>query len=118
LAHLTQLFIAGDYAGVKRDAAKIVSDIRYKYYNFNEEFTKAANRLIGIGETEGGLFILELITELNPKSASALYTFASALDNLNSTEKAITAYQKIVELDPDSNLAKASKNRLKQLLKN
>jgi len=116
--HLTNLFIAGEFDTLKKDAAKIVKDTRYKYYNFNEEFTKTANHLLRNGQTEGGLFILQLITELNPKSTSALYALAGALDNSNSVDKAIAAYQKIIDMAPNSDLSKASKNRIKALQKN
>jgi hypothetical protein len=115
LDHLTQLFIAGKFAEVKADAAKIAKNPGYKYYDFEKEFGIAGYRLFSIGETEGGLFILELITELYPTSTGGLYSLASAQEQVKQLEKAKENYKKIIALEPNGTLANTAKKRLAKM---
>ena len=115
MQHLTELFMAGNYAGVKKDAATISKDPRYKYYEFEKEFTDAGFRLISQGNKEGGLFILDLVAELNPTSASALYNLANFQVELKQIEQAKAGFQKIIDLDANSSLGKIAARRLKAL---
>jgi tetratricopeptide (TPR) repeat protein len=117
MQHLTELFLAGNYAKLKTDAAKIAKNPEYKFYKFQDEFSNAATRLINGGNTQAGLFILELIAELYPESASALYSLANVQEDAKLTDKAIASYTKIIAIDPDGSLAKAAKNRIKELNK-
>ncbi len=52
MAHLTNLFLAGNIDQLKEDAATIVQDPQYRYYDFEDEFSKAGNRLLGSGDAE------------------------------------------------------------------
>jgi len=115
MQHLTELFVAGDFAGVKKDATTISKDPRYKYYKFEKEFTDAGMRIIGQGDKEAGLFILDLVAELNPTSASALYNLANLQVELKQTEKARIIFKKIIALDANSSLGKIAKRRIKEL---
>ncbi|MEE9374172.1 MAG: hypothetical protein V3V00_14055 [Saprospiraceae bacterium] len=117
MKHLTQLFIAGNYAQLKTDATTISKSPKYKYYEFEKEFTDAAFRIIDGGNKEGGYFILELVAELNPTSASALYNLANLQVDLKQIEKAKVVFEKVIELDPNSSLARIATKRLKELNK-
>lgn len=120
MEHLTQLFLAGKLDDVKRDAAKIAHNPEYRYYDFEGEFSKAGTRLLGSGDTtakQSGLFILDLVVELYPKSVKALYSLAYAQEVNDQNDKAIATYKKIIALDPDGSLATASKNRIEALKK-
>ncbi|MBO6606419.1 tetratricopeptide repeat protein [Psychroserpens sp.] len=118
MAHLTQLFTEGKIEQLKTDAAEIVQNPQYRYYDFEEEFSKAGNRLLGAGNPEAqqsGLFVLQLVAELFPKSAKALYNLAYAQELNEQIAQAISSYEKVIRLDPESNLAIASTNRIKAL---
>ncbi len=115
MEHLTGLFLAGKFDALKVDAAKINNDPKYKYYEFEKEFTKAGFRLIDLGNEQGGYFVLELVAELNPKSANALYNLANLQAQLKQTEKAKAGFQKVIDLDPSSSLGKIAKRKLDQL---
>lgn len=117
LEHLKQLFIAGKYAEVKSEAFKIAHDPAYKYYNFEEDFGTAGYRLLSIGQTEGGLFIIQLITEVFPESTSALYNLASAQEQVKQLDKAKENYKKVIALDPNGSLVNTAKKRLAKLNK-
>ena len=72
---------------------------------------------MSIGETQGGVFVYELITENYPKSTGAWYALANGYEEMKLVEKATDAYAKIVELAPNGSLAKAAKNRIEALSK-
>ncbi len=117
LEHLTELFLEGKYAELKRDAATINNDPKYKYYEFEKEFTNAGFRLIDMGNEQGGYFVLELVADLNPKSANALYNLANLQAQMKQTEKAKAGFQKVIDLDPNSSLGKIAKRKLDNLKK-
>ena len=115
--HLTELFIAGKYAELKTDAAAFSKNPKYAYYEFEKEFTNSANRLIGTGNKQAGLFILNLVAELNPTSASALYNLANLLVAMEQNENAKVLFGKVIELNPTDPLAKTAQLRLQELNK-
>ncbi len=118
MEHLTELFLAGNYEQLKKDATSINNNPKYKYYDFENEFSKAAHRLIGGGHQQAGLFIFDLVAELNPKSATALYNLANLQVEMKQLEKAKIGFQKIIALDANSSLGKIAKRRLLALNKN
>ena len=93
MEHLKQLFMAGKYAEVKKDGMKIAHDPAYKYYDFEKEFGAAGYHLFSNGETEGGLYILGLVAEIYPESTSALYSLASAQEQVKQLDKAKENYE-------------------------
>ena len=117
MKHLTELFISQNFAQLKADSHKIAKSPEYKYYDFKKEFSTAADRLVSQGDNQAGIFLFELISEVYPESASALYSLANIQEDTNLIEKAKASYTKIIELDPKGALAKAAKNRLKELNK-
>ncbi|MEP0266278.1 hypothetical protein [Dokdonia sp.] len=117
MEHLTQLFMAGKYAEVKSEAVKIANDDAYRYYNFEEEFGAAGYRLFSNGNIEGGLYVLELITQVFPESTSALYSLASSQEQAKQLDNAKKNYQKLLALDPNGSLASTAKKRLAKLNK-
>lgn len=120
MVHLTQLFTEGKIEQLKADAASIVNNSRYRYYDFEDEFSKAGNRLLGAGNPEAqqsGLFVLQLVAELFPESAKAQYNLAYAQELNDQIEQAIGSYERVIVLDPESSLAQASSNRIKTLKK-
>lgn len=117
MEHLTQLFIAGKYDQVKSDGAKIANDPAYEYYDFQEEFGTAGYRLLTNGNSEGGIFILQLVADFYPESIGALYNLATAQEQMKQLDKAKENYKKIIALDPDGMTGRSAKNKLDNLNK-
>ena len=115
IAHLTALFTAGDYEQLKSDANKIAKDPKYKFYDFETEFTKTGQNLLNSGNTEGALFVFEVVAEVHEESVSALYLLASTQEQAQLNDKAIASYKKILILQPKSMLANSVRNRIKAL---
>lgn len=115
--HLTALFIAGKYDEVKSEGAKIAKDPAYKYYDFQDEFGSAGYRLFQNGNREGGIFILELVAEIYPESAGALYSLAGVQEQMDQLEKAKESYKKVISLEPQSTMANTARKKLQALSK-
>ncbi|MFP2994837.1 hypothetical protein ABN763_02955 [Spongiivirga sp. MCCC 1A20706] len=115
LDHLTKLFMEGKFDELRSTSKEIASNPKYRYYDFEGEFTKAGTRLFEIGDTKSGLMVLGLVTETFPKSQSAWYTFGYAQEQAKMLDAAKKSYQHIIDLDPKSTLATAAKNRMNAL---
>ena len=115
--YLTELFTAGKFAEVKSVGIQVAKDPKYKYYNFEDEFGTAGYRLFSGGNKEGGLFILELVAEMYPASMGALYSLASAQEEMKQTDKAIANYTKLIKQDPTNELVPTAKKKLAGLQK-
>lgn len=117
LDHLTQLFVAGKFEQLRSDGKRIAQDPAYKYYDFKEEFSTAGYRLLQGGNVEGGLFVLELITEYYPDSVGALFNLATAQEQAKQVDKAKESYNKLLALDSNSPMVQAARNNLENLEK-
>lgn len=118
MEYLTELFSQGKFDEVKTVGFKVSRDPAYKYYDFEDEFGAAGYRLFSNGETEGGMFILELVAEYYPASIGALYSLAGAQEQMKQIEKSTENYQKIIALAPASPEANTARKRLAKLSKN
>ncbi|GAB5473550.1 MAG: hypothetical protein Mars2KO_16490 [Maribacter sp.] len=117
LDHLTQLFVAGKFEQLRSDGKRIAQDPAYKYYDFKEEFSTAGYRLLQGGNVEGGLFVLELITEYYPDSVGSLFNLATAQEQAKQVDKAKESYKKLLALDSNSPMVQAARNNLENLEK-
>ncbi len=115
MEHLTQLFAEGKMEQLEKDALEIIKNPVYKYADFEKEFGEAGYRLFSQGNTEAGLYIMQLITKGYPESSGAWYSLASAQEQVKQLEKAKESYKKIIMLDPNSTLANTAKKRLAKL---
>jgi len=115
--HLTQLFIAGKYDEVKSAGIQIAQDPRYKYYDFQEEFSSAGYRLLNGGDTTAGIFILQSVVDFYPKSVGALFNLASAQEQAKQIDGAKKNFQKIIDMAPKSMMGRSAKNKLENLNK-
>lgn len=117
IEHLTALFLAGDYEKLKTDAFEIAKNPEYRYYDFEDEFGKAAGHLIQTGSYEGAAFIFKVLTEVYPESAGHYLNLGGALESAEQNEKAIEAYELLIERLPEHRLAGVAKDRIKSLKK-
>jgi tetratricopeptide (TPR) repeat protein len=117
MQHLTALFMQGDMERLKADAIEIARDPKYRYYDFEEEVSKAGGRLLQGGNTEGALLVFQLIVDAYPDKPGPLYNLASTLEQAQRKEEAIRSYQLLLQKFPESQLATAAENRLMALRK-
>ena len=67
------------------------------------------------GNTQGGLFILELVAAYYPNDEDALFNLAFAQENAKLFQKAKENYQKLIKLNSNSLFIESAKSRLKIL---
>lgn len=115
MQHLTALFMKGDFEQLKRDSYDIAQNPKYRYYDFEEEFSKAGGRLLQNGNMEGALFVFQLIVESYPNAPGPLFNLASAQEQAQQTKKAIETYKALTLRFPESELAAAAKRRIAAL---
>lgn len=112
---LQDLFMAGKYDEVEKEAQKMVADPKYRYLNFETKINDAGYRLLNQKQIEGALFVLQLNTKLYPKSANVWDSFAEANWKAGKMDKAIEYYNKAIELDPNGDTGANSREMLRQI---
>lgn len=100
VAYLRGLFEAKKLDEVKSEAARLVNDPRYKFVNFEEQFNQIGYNLLRREQLEPAFFVLQLNTQLFPKSANVYDSFAEVNWKMGKKEEAIKFYKKAIELDP------------------
>ena len=115
MGHLTQLFMAGKIDEVQSEAARLVKDTRYRFFDFESQFNQAGYNLLGGGQLEPAMFIFRMNTELFPKSANAWDSLGEAHWKAKKTDEAISYYKKAIELDPDGGVGDNAREMLKRI---
>ncbi|WP_297764909.1 tetratricopeptide repeat protein [uncultured Muriicola sp.] len=99
--YFTTLFTNGKYDQIQPEAARMLKDPSYKFFDFEGEFNKAGYAMMSSKQFEEALFIFKLNTELFPKSANAWDSLAEAYWKSGDTTKAVELYNKAIALDPE-----------------
>ncbi|MFN8289597.1 MAG: hypothetical protein U0U70_05045 [Chitinophagaceae bacterium] len=115
IGHLRELFQARKITELEAEAKKMVSDPRYRYINFEDQFNQAGYKLLDDKQFEGALYILGLTTRLFPNSANAWDSFAEANLKAGNKEKAIEYYTKAIALDPKGVAGENSRKMLAEI---
>ena len=115
MAHLTDLFVARKMGQLTKDAKKFVTDPAYRFFKFEEEFTKVGNMLLRSNQLQGAQFVFKMLTDFFPESAGGYDFLAEALLKGDDPASAKALSEKAVQLDPDGEIGARAKLRLKAL---
>jgi hypothetical protein len=113
--HLTNLFVAGKMEQVAKDSRRFVTDPAYRFFKFEEEFTKIGTMLLRSKQLEGAQFVFQMLTDFFPESAGGFDNLAEAFLKSDDLMKAKALSEKAVQLDPDGEIGARAKLRLKAL---
>lgn len=102
IGHLEQLFNESKLDQVKSEAARMVKDSAYKFINFEKELNSRGYELLIRNQFQPALFVLQMNSELFPKSANAWDSLGEAYWKSEQKDKAIECYNKVINLDPRS----------------
>ena len=115
--YFTTLFQTGKLAELQSEAARMVKDPQYRFFDFNGEFNKVGYNLLGQNQLEPALFVFELNAKLFPDSANAWDSLGEACWKANQIDKAIIHYKKAIALDPNGSVGENARNMLKEIEK-
>lgn len=115
MAHLTNLFMAGNTAQLEADAARLVGDPRYKFFDFEGEFNKAGYRLLEGSQLEEAVYVFTMNTKMFPDSANAWDSLAEGYWKAGDLVKATEYYNKAIQLDPNGNVGDNARSMLKKM---
>ncbi len=99
--HLVELFMAGKMEEVQAKAHEFVKDPKYRYYDFEDRLNDAGYQLMGAGQFQEAVGVLNLNAELFPESANCWDSLAEAHWKAGDKVKATEYYKKAIKMDPD-----------------
>ncbi|NND52235.1 MAG: tetratricopeptide repeat protein [Saprospiraceae bacterium] len=118
MAYFTNLFLTGKIDQLKTDAARMIKDPKYKFFNFEAEFNKAGYQLLGSGQTQEAIFVFQMVTQYFPDSANAWDSLAEGYLKAGDKEKATEYYSKAIKMDPNGPTGKNAREMLRTMVNN
>ena len=113
--HLTQLFTSGRAQEVKSEAARMIQDPKYTFFDFESKLNEAGAKLLKSNRLEEALFVYSMTSEFFPASARTWVGLGETHEKLEDSERAQDAYKKALELAPEGQAGREGANRLKTL---
>lgn len=115
MQHLTNLFLSGQTDQLLKDAARIVSDSAYRFFDFEKEFTSAGYNLMAQGQTETAIYVFQMVAGFFPNSANAWKSLAEAQWKNGNIDGATDLFKKAISMDPDGRAGAAAKEMLEKI---
>ncbi|WP_235298188.1 tetratricopeptide repeat protein [Portibacter marinus] len=115
MGYLTDLFIKGDMEKVQSEAARMVNNPQYQFFNFEGEFNKVGYRLLNQGRSQEAVFVFQMNTQLFPDSANTWDSLAEAYLKAGDKDKAIELYNKALKMDPEGVTGENAKRMLEMI---
>jgi len=115
MTHLTNLFMSGNTAQLEADAVRLVSDPRYKFFDFEGEFNKAGYRLLGGDQIEEAIYVFTMNTNMFADSANTWDSLAEAYWKAGDLVKAMEYYNKAIQLDPKGGVGDNARTMLRKM---
>ncbi|WP_020569625.1 tetratricopeptide repeat protein [Neolewinella persica] len=110
--HLTELFQAGKMEQVQSEAARLVADPAYRFFDFEGQLNNAGQLLLGQNQLQPALFIFQFCVQLFPESAMSYDNLAAASLRAGDEAKAIKLSQRALQLDPQGPVGEKAQKRL------
>ncbi|MDJ0646219.1 MAG: tetratricopeptide repeat protein [Flavobacteriaceae bacterium] len=117
MGYLTEFFMAQKFQELEAEAARMVKDPNYSFFDFEDEFNRAGYRLLNQGNKEGALYAFQLNAKLFPESANAWDSLAEAHWKSGNMEKAKELYNKAITMDPKGPVGDNARRMLLEMTK-
>jgi tetratricopeptide (TPR) repeat protein len=101
MAYLTRLFTSGKIEQVRAEAARMIADPNYGFFDFEAEFDKIASNLLDNSRIDESLFVSEMNAGFFPGSARVWLRRGEALLEKGQKSAALDALKKAWSIDPD-----------------
>ncbi len=115
MGHLTQLFTTGRLGEVKSEAARMINDPKYQFFDFESELDKAGSNLLKSNRLEEAMFVFKMTAESFPESARIWMRLGETHEKLEDSENAAKAYEKAIQLDSSGETGREAARRLATL---
>ena len=115
MQYMTQLFTTGQVEKLKSEAARMVKDPKYKFFDFEDQFNKAGYNVLGRMQTKEAIFIFQMIADLFPDSPNAWDSLAEGYLKAGDKTKALELYNKALKMDPNGATGENARNMIKQI---
>ena len=115
MGHLTQLFTTGRLGEVKSEAARMINDPKYQFFDFESELDKAGSNLLKSNRLEEAMFVFTMTSESFPESARIWMRLGETHEKLEDSENAAMAYEKAIQLDSSGETGREAARRLAAL---
>ena len=100
MAHLTRLFTEGKAEAVQSEAARMIADPSYRFFDFEVKFDEAADNLFKSNRLDEAFFVAEMNAGFFPESARVWLRKGEVLLKKEQITAASEALKKAVSLDP------------------
>jgi len=115
MGHLTHLFTTGRVEEVQTEAARMIADPNYAFFDFESELDVAGSNLLEGKRYEEAYFVYSMMSGFFPESARIWNRLGETQWNLGKAEEARSAFNKAIELDPDGEEGQKAKEHLLSL---
>ncbi|MEP2935438.1 MAG: hypothetical protein ABJM06_06960 [Gilvibacter sp.] len=115
MAHLTALFMAGEYEKVGTEAARLVKDPMHQFTDFEAQFNQAGYNMLGSEQVEGAMFVFDMTTKLFEKSANAWFGLAECQKAQGNMDQAVALYTKVSSLEPYGPTGEKARKKLMEI---
>lgn len=115
MGHLTQLFTSGRIEEVKTEAARMIQDPNYAFFDFEAELDQVGYNLLKRRSFEEAAFVYSLISGYFPESPHLWNRLGEAQWKMGNTEAAEASLKKALELDPTGEEGRIARELLQQL---
>jgi len=118
MQYMTELFTTGQVEKLKSEAARMVKDPKYNFFDFEGELNKAGYNVLGRMQTKEAIFIFQMIADLFPDSPNAWDSLAEGYLKAGDKTKALELYNKALKMDPNGVTGKNAKKMINEIEKN
>ena len=115
MEHLKDLFMAGKFEEVEKEAVRMVNDPTYRYFDFESAINRSGYNLLNSNQVESAIYVFQMNSQLFPESANCYDSLAEAHWKANDIEKAISLYKKAIEMDPNGSIGDNARSMLTKI---
>lgn len=115
MQHLTDLFMQGNVEQLQKDATLIAKDPRYRFFDFEGQFSRAGERILNYNQVKEAIFVFKMITDLFPESGKAWNNLANALFVSGELDQAVSIYKKVIDMDTNGKEGQKAKEALEKI---
>ena len=115
--YLTQLFTTGQVEKVQTEAARMINDPNYVFFDFKAAFDKAGSNLLQSNRLKESAFVYKMTSEFYPDSPHIWNQLAKVHWKMGDGEGAEKALEKVLDLDPEGDEGQLARELLATIKK-